>query len=44
MSDYVGCLKNELQTCHELVRESMYAEQKREKTTMTVAHLDHNMK
>ena len=44
MSDYVGCLKNELQTCHELVRESMDAEQKRQKTTMTAAHLDHNMK
>ena len=32
LSDYVGCLKNELQTCHELVRESMDVEQERQKT------------
>ena len=32
MSDYVGCLKDELQTCHELVRESMDVEQERQKT------------
>ena len=31
MSDYVGCLKGELQTCHELVRESMDVEQERKK-------------
>ena len=32
LSDYVGCLKDELQTCHELVRESMEVEQQRQKT------------
>ena len=32
VSDYVGCLKDELQTCHELVRESMDVEQERQKT------------
>ena len=32
LSDYVGCLKDELQTCHELVRESMDVEQERQKT------------
>ena len=32
LSDYVGCLKEELQTCHELVRESMDVEQERQKT------------
>ena len=32
MSDYVGCLKDELQTCHELVRESMDVEQEGQKT------------
>ena len=32
LSDYVGCLKDELQTCHELVRESMDGEQERQKT------------
>ena len=31
LSDYVGCLKDELQTCHELVRESMDVEQERQK-------------
>ena len=31
-SDYVGCLIDELQTCHELVRESMDVEQDRQKT------------
>ena len=32
LSDYVGCLKNELQTCHELFRENMDVEQERQKT------------
>ena len=32
LSDYVGCLKDQLQTCHELVRESMDVEQERQKT------------
>ena len=32
LSDYVGCLKDELQTCHELFRESMDVEQERQKT------------
>ena len=32
LSDYVGYLKDELQTCHELVRESMDVEQERQKT------------
>ena len=32
LSDYVGCLKDELQTCHELVRENMDVEQERQKT------------
>ena len=32
LSDYVGCLKDELHTCHELVRESMDVEQERQKT------------
>ena len=32
LSDYVSCLKDELQTCHELVRESMVVEQGRQKT------------
>ena len=32
MSDYVGCLKDEQQTWHELVRESMDVEQERQKT------------
>ena len=32
LSDHVGCLKDELQTCHELVRESMDVEQERQKT------------
>ena len=32
LSDYVGCLKDESQTCHELVRESMDVEQERQKT------------
>ena len=32
VSDYVGCLKDGLQTCHELVRESMDVEQERKKT------------
>ena len=32
LRDYVGCLKDELQTCHELVRESMDVEQERQKT------------
>ena len=32
LSDYVGCLKDELQTCHELVGESMDVEQERRKT------------
>ena len=31
-SDYVGTLKDELQTCHELVRETMGVEQERQKT------------
>ena len=44
LSDYFGCLKDELQTCHELVRENMDVEQERQKPTMTVAHFDHNMK
>ena len=30
--DCVVCLKDELQTCHELVRESMDVEQERQKT------------
>ena len=32
LSDYIGCLKNELQTCYELVRENMDVEQERQKT------------
>ena len=32
LSDYVGCLKDELKKCHELVRESMDVEQERQKT------------
>ena len=32
MSDYVGCLKDELQTCNELVRESMDVGQERQQT------------
>ena len=32
LSDYFGCLQDELQTCHELVRESMDVEQERQKT------------
>ena len=32
LSDYVGCLKDELQTCHELVQENMDMEQERQKT------------
>ena len=32
LSDYVGCLKDELQTCHELVWESMDVEQERQQT------------
>ena len=32
LSDYVGCLKEDLQMCHELVRESMDVEQERQKT------------
>ena len=32
LSDYVGCLKDELQMCHELVRESMDVEQERQKS------------
>ena len=32
LSDYVCCLKDELQTCHELVRASMDLEQERQKT------------
>ena len=32
MSDYVGCLKIELQTCHQLVWESIDVEQERQKT------------
>ena len=32
LSDYVGCLKDEKQTCHELVWESMDVEQERQKT------------
>ena len=32
LSDYVGCLKDELQACHELVRESMDVEQEGQKT------------
>ena len=44
LSDYIGCLKDKLQTCHELVRESMDVEQKRRKPTMNVAYLDQNMK
>ena len=32
LSDSVGCLKNELQMCHEQVRESMDVEQERHKT------------
>ena len=44
LSDYVGCLKDELQTCHELYREKMDVEQERQKPTMTVANLDHNIK
>ena len=36
LNDYVGCLKDELQTCHELVWESMDVEQERQKKpTMT---------
>ena len=37
LSDYFGCLKGELQTCHDLVRESMDAGQERQKT-----HYDHS--
>ena len=29
MSNYVGCLKDELQTCHELIREGIDVEQER---------------
>ena len=32
MSDYVSCLNDQLQTCHELVRESMDVGQERQKT------------
>ena len=32
LSDYVGCLKDELQTCYELVPERMDLEQERQKT------------
>ena len=32
LSGYVGCLKDELQTCHELERESMEVAQERQKT------------
>ena len=32
LSYYVGCLKEELQTCHELVRKSIDVEQERQKT------------
>ena len=32
LSDYVGCLKDELQTCHEMVKESMDVDQERQKT------------
>ena len=32
LSDYVDCLKDELQKCHELVRESMDVEQEGQKT------------
>ena len=32
LSDYVGCMKDELQTCHGLVRQSMDVEQERQKT------------
>ena len=32
LSDFVGCLKDELQTCHELQRESMAVEQESQKT------------
>ena len=32
LSDYVGCLKDELQTCHEMVQQSMDVEQERQKT------------
>ena len=32
LSDYVGCLKDELKTCHELVGESTDVEQERQKT------------
>ena len=31
-SDYIGCLKNELQTCRELVRQSMDVKQETQKT------------
>ena len=31
MSDQFGCMKDELQTCHELVQESMDVEQERQK-------------
>ena len=44
MSDYVDCLQDELQTCYELVRKSMNVVQERQNPTITVAHLDHNMK
>ena len=32
LSDYVGGLKDKLQTCYELVRESMNVEQEKQKT------------
>ena len=32
LSGYVGCLKDELQTCHEMVRETMNVEQDKQKT------------
>ena len=44
LSDYIARWKDKLQTCHELVRESMDVEQKRRKPTMNVAYLDQNMK
>ena len=44
LSDYVGCLKNEVQTRHELVRESTDVEQEKQKPTITVEQSDHNMK
>ena len=32
LSDYVGCLKDDVQKCHEQVRESMDVEQERQIT------------